>query len=424
MRDGDDRIRLALLDAANGVDPRPDPEDVDRRRRRLLRRGRLGAGLVGVGVAIVAIGATLVAIGPLDRTPIRQPTIAPRPGGPVPEGKLLLEDSGFGEVLVHGSDRHPNLGRGIASDLSPDGNSALVAGEVRQPTGVSQITRLWVEDIWTHQERLLAEAGPEEDLGPISRWSHDGTRVAFRLTVWAVDPSKEHPGPTPLIESVCIVIPVVDAIARQCFSDLGRVYSLDWSPDGGKLVVGGPGREAVQIVDTTTGDVSVVLPPGGSSSVRDALAAAGHGRPVQFVDPIWAPSGRYLAAMASVVGGDSVYVPVVFTAAGEFVAMGQSSTESITQAWSSVADVLAYTRAKAPYTTTGIFLLDTATRRSRLLLDTERRRSEVTSLAWSPSGRWLAANELLSATILILDVDRGSNPAELEQGGEVVAWAR
>jgi WD40 repeat protein len=325
-------------------------------------------------------------------------------------------------VLVHGSDRHPNLGPGIASDLSPDGNSALVAEEIRQTTGVSQITRLWAENIWTHETRVLAEAAPEEDLGPISRWSPDGGRVAFRLTVWDVDPSKQHPGPTPRIETVCIVD--VGSLARRCFSDLGRVYSFDWSPDGSKLVVGGPGHEGVQIVDTATGVVSVVLPPSGGSSVREALAAAGHGRPVQFVDPIWSPSGRYLAAMASMVGGDAAYVPVMFTANGEFVAMGLSSTEFMTEAWSSVADVLAYTRAKAPYTTTGVFLLDAKTRQSRLLLDTGRPRAEVTTLAWSPSGRWLAANELLSGTIVILDVDRGSPPAEVDQGKDIVAWAR
>jgi hypothetical protein len=422
MTGGDDRsIWLALLDAANGADPRPDLDDLDRRRRRLLRRGRLGAGLVGIGVAIVAIGATLVAIRPLDQTPSREPTIAPRPGGPIPEGKLLLVDSGFAQVLVHGSDRHPNLGPGIASDLSPDGNSALMAEEIRQPTGVSQITRLWTEDIWTHETRVLAEAAPEEDLGPISRWSPDGGRVAFRLTVWSVDPSKEHPGPTPRTETVCVID--VGSLARQCFPGLGRVYTFDWSPDGRLLVVGGPGREPVQAVDVTTGDVSVVLPPGGSSAVRAALAGAGHGRPVQFVDPTWSPSGRYVAAMASMVGGDAAYVPVVFTANGEFVAMGQSSTEFITEAWSSVADVLAYTRAKAPDTTTGVFLLDAATRRTKLLLDTDRRPAEVTTLAWSPSGRWLGANDLLSGTIRIIDADRGSITAVLDQGGEIAAWA-
>jgi hypothetical protein len=35
-----------------------------------------------------------------------------------------------------------------------------------------------------------------------------------------------------------------------------------------------------------------------------------------------------------------------------------------------------------------------------------------------------AANDLLSGTIVILDVDRGSPPAEVDQGGDIVAWAQ
>jgi WD40 repeat protein len=205
----------------------------------------------------------------------------------------------------------------------------------------------------------------------------------------------------------------------SCLSGLTRVFSFDWSPDGTSVLVGGPGRLPVQIVDVDTGTHSVVLPPGGTDSVRRALEAAGHGRPVQFVMPLWSPSGRFVAALASVVGGDAAYVPVIVGLDGRFVAMGQPSTEfGEGFRWSPVEDLIAYTKGRAPYTTTGIFVLDADTGRDRLVRSTVGERAFINTLAWSPSGRWLAL-----AGGVIVDVTGSSPPMEIRlSGGDVLDW--
>jgi hypothetical protein len=80
----------------------------------------------------------------------------------------------------------------------------------------------------------------------------------------------------------------------------------------------------------------------------------------------------------------------VFDLEGNFVAMGRPSREAPTEsAWSPIDDVLAYTRGDPPYQIDEVYLLDPETGDDRRLLLTPGL-TVARSLAWSPSGRWLA----------------------------------
>src|SRR5206468_13066887 len=116
------------------------------------------------------------------------------------------------------------------------------------------------------------------------------------------------------------------------------------------LVVQGPPTEPLHTVDVTDGRVSTLDDQEGDSPIARAIAERGWGEAFQLVDPIWSPSGRYLAALANLEGSDLSYVPVVFSPAGQAVAFGQPSSEFPEPlAWSPTQDVLVYTQGEAPY---------------------------------------------------------------------------
>ena len=53
--------------------------------------------------------------------------------------------------------------------------------------------KILVIDTETGERSTAVRVGPRGDLGP-GRWSPDGARIAYRLTVYQVDPAKVHPG--------------------------------------------------------------------------------------------------------------------------------------------------------------------------------------------------------------------------------------
>jgi hypothetical protein len=181
----------------------------------------------------------------------------------------------------------------------------------------------------------------------------------------------------------------------SCFPEVERVYTFDWAPSGGRLVVAGPPVQPVRILDVATGEVTDVVPQEGDTVINDAIREAGMGTSFQLVGPTWSPSGAYLAALANLNLEDSEfsYVPVVFTPDGRFVAFGRPSGEYPEPfEWSPVADVLAYTRGEAPYRITEAYLLDPESGEERALVSGQstERYFVLNDMAWAPSGRWLA----------------------------------
>jgi DNA-binding beta-propeller fold protein YncE len=411
---------------------------------------------VGTGVVWVADAqtGTLIAVDPADGQPTDQPLLegggilaaddtdvwvadgrrvrkisfaqpSPRPdreaeGTGVPEGSLLLQTDAEG-ILVS-PERSEPTGLDVAHSISPDDSKVVGVNEVMEPTGITRGTELVEFDTDTGHRTVLVRAGPQEGLGP-ALWSPNGSRVAYSKAVYAMDPAKVHPRGQ--YEGVLCVVSFPSG-PDTCYEGLGQVLSFDWSPDGTRLLVAGPGTLPLTAVDADSGEASALLPPGGSDSVRNALEDANLGRATQFVDPVWSPSGELIAALVSLEGGDALYVPIVFSIDGRFVAMGKPSTEFQPGfGWSPVRDVLAYTTGEAPYTTTGIHVLDAATGEDRLLQATMDQRTLIASMAWSPSGRWLAVGDV-GSRVLIIDT-RGTNPpiqirAAGSSSGSVSDW--
>jgi WD40 repeat protein len=224
-----------------------------------------------------------------------------------------------------------------------------------------------------------------------------------------------------------------------CYPSLDSTYTVDWSPDGTSLLAAGPGSEPVWVLETS-GEARVLLPPDGSEEIRSALQEAGHGEPIQFVGPSYSSSGRHVAALANMRGGDAAYVMIVVDGDGDLVAMGHPSREFPGFdgfAWSPARDVLAYALGEPPYAITDLRLLDPATGDDRLLLSTGQGEEApiISGVAWSPSGRWLAVavservpGPKFPMTVRILDVSEGgpSTKITVDSGGTsdpLVGWA-
>ena len=348
------------------------------RLRRRHRNRRLGAATLGLALtASLTVGLWTV-VGP-GRVPGPHPASHEFAAGTtilpdiafLPEGALLLQTASGPEVLHQGESQSDSLGRGLRPlDLSRDGSKVLAEAE-------DQLVSVTLE---TGERVVLAQAPEGEVFGGSAKWSPDGAMVAY--TVGASDPAAK--------STVCVL--AMPSMSTRCFPDVGHVYSFDWSPDEVGLLVAGPPAEPLHLVDTTRGRISTLVAQEGSTPINGAIAERGWGEAIQLVNPIWSPSGQYLAALANLQGSELAYVPVVFTPAGEPVAFGRPSTEFPEPiSWSPAQDLLAYTQGKAPYRITEARILDPASGDDRVLVSSSSSdASIVTDLVWSPSGRWLA----------------------------------
>lgn len=296
-----------------------------------------------------------------------------------PEGRLLLYTD-VGPVILHeGVDDpiplQPPGGSGWAHDLSPDGTQVLALPFQQEPTGITREPRILIIDTESGESSTVVRVGPRGDLGP-AIWSPGGTRIAYRLTVYPVDPARIHPGPHGDRGSHLCVLDLGSEHTR-CFPNLRRVDGFDWAPDGETLVVDVVGPSPLWLLDPSTGRRSVLVQPRGGWTERADLS-----QPVIFTSPRWSPSGRFVSTWA----GEA---PVVFHADGRLAAVGRSGASYVEAVgWSPAEDLFAYARGHPPEFTE-IRLLDPKTVRDRRLFSAQGY-PYITGLAWSPSGRWLA----------------------------------
>ncbi len=432
----DDPFTVALRGLVGRPGLNPDGEDVVRRAERIIRRRRIRAGIVGLVAGILALSIPVLLLGPFRSHPAIQQTTptgtAASTGVPgtitaskdaVPEGRLVFQLNSGLEVLPSGATRSISLGAGeiAAYGVSPDGSEVIATTYVREPTGVTRNGELITVDTRTGKRRaVLVRAGAKEDLGPAA-WSPNGSMVAYRLTVFSVDPAKEFPHGTPE-QTVCLVQVATKAV--NCFPDLGTVDAFAWSPDGAEIVVDEVGAKMpLRLLDLRTGGVSDFVSPDDPALV----AALGGQAPATFVLAGWSSTGQYVST--------DVGAPAVFDRHGRFVMLGHSSQEfSEVAEWSPAGDVLAYAIGRPPYAITDLYLLDPGNGQDRLLYTTGQgeRAPIIEDIAWSPSGRWLAVTiagrtAFTEQTVRIIDV-AAEMPARTVQlgpqdiAGSLVGW--
>ncbi len=314
---------------------------------------------------------------PAPSTTILQDGSVSSDGSLLPEGRLLIQvDGQHLELLDEGTDTSSVVGRDLfALDLSPDGARALVT--TPWESGGSE-TALISLDLTTGERTTITEF---EGWSIPARWSPDGSMVAYRvgerdtMCIWEAAPRE-----------------------TRCLPETGPVYAFDWSPDGTRLVLDQPPPRlgSLTVLDVETEQTSVVA-AWDDPAVLDAVAAAGLGAPVaiQFQGPQWSPSGRFIASLAMVRTDDgwSGNIVLVFDLSGSVVAQGIPFREfSEARGWSPAADVFAYASGEPPYRIVDARLLDATTGEERLLVSTANEDRTISSLARSPSGRWLAVS--------------------------------
>lgn len=378
-------------------------------------RQRTSLDVFGAGPLVVAIGLLLIGCSApgTEATPIDTPSPLPREETVTlpPEGKLLLYTNDGPVILSHAEDRPTSLQRPgetiWAADLSSDGAEVLALSFQREPTGITREPRILVIAVDTTNRRTVVRVGPRGDLGP-ALWSPDGARIAYRLTVYGVDPARIHPFHHGQRTSLCTVD--LRTELTRCFSGLGRVDGFGWSPDGQTLVVDVVGPRPLWKLDRASGRRSVLVSPRGRWIER-----AGLSEPVTFTSPGWSPSGRYVSAWVN-------NTPIVFHADGRLAAVGRHSRE-FTEAlgWSPTEDVFAYARGDPPQFTE-IRLLDPRTGEDRRLVSAEGY-PYITGLVWSLSGRWLAVLRWQSSfkqRIDVIDVTGDQPPITTERADSPV----
>lgn len=365
---------------------------------------------LATGVGLLLVGCSGPGTVPTPKDAPSPPAHEATPTLP-PEGKLLLYTNDGPVVLNHAEDQQTYLQRPgetiYGGNMSPDGSEVLALSFQSEPTGITRQTKIFVLDVGTDERSAVVRVGPRGNLGP-AFWSPDGARIAYRLTVYPVDPAKVHPGPHGDRSSHLCILDLRTELTR-CFPDLRRVDGFDWAPDGQTLVVDVVGPSPLWLLDVSTGRTSVLVPPHGNWIER-----AGLSEPVIFTSPAWSPSGRYVSAWVN-------NTSVVFRADGRLATVGRTSRES-TEAlgWSPAEDLFAYARGDPPYFTE-IRLLDPETGEDRRLVSA-RGYPYITDLVWSPSGRWLATLRWRSSftRIEVIDVAGGQPPSTTKRNDSPV----
>jgi hypothetical protein len=350
----------------------------------------MGAGL---GLLVVVASVSCTSVGSRVGRPSESPTSAgsssgsPSSGRRVipPEGALLVLGGGGPLWFVPRSKDPIALAPGfVGYDISPDGSQVVATREEQLSTGISFSPNLVLIDTQTQDQHLLVTTGAKEEFNGPVKWSPDGTRLAYGLVKYPVNPANTHPGPRTELQTVC----VIDVQTREstCFRKLRRVFDFDWSPDGQTLVVTGPGPLPMQILRPSTGRVSVLVAL-DDPRVIQRLRKVGLGRPRQFLGPLWSPSGEYIAAWVNA----PLPIPAIFTRSGHVVALGRAALgDAYTMSWKPGSSDLLYTTGYSLDQPRRWLLreLSAYTEEDRPLVSGPTRPLTTDFIA-SPSGRWL-----------------------------------
>ncbi len=409
MIDMEQEVRDALRSLLDPIEPATSlrPQTVKSARIRRIAAASLAGLTALVTVAVASWGAVA-----LRREPSQDPPSSTKTAPfSLPEGSLVLQTASGTELIRAGEDGSNSLGSGLRPlHLSPDGSRIL--GQVNNAYGVPG--DLVAIDIDSGDREVLVSAPKEQSLGSSAEWSPDGEMVAYTV---GLDPPEK--------ATLCFL--ALSSQSKRCVPEAGSVYELDWSPDGERLVVAGPGNKPLYLVNPSTGDVSVGAGQEGETPINDRLKREDFGKSVQLVGPTWGPSGRFLAGLANLRESDYSYVPVVFTVKGQPIALGQPSSEFPEPfGWSPREDLLAYTQGEAPYRITEAHILDPETGEDRQLVSSDGKKYPIiTDILWSPSGRWIALSlwdvkgDLRErVTLRIIDANNGDvRETEIDVGG-------
>lgn len=354
---------------------------------------------------------------PADSSPTSSstaPGLIRSTGAPLPEGRLMVNvgEGDAVELLEAGMDASITMGRDLfALDLSSDGRRALVT---KPWDSVGPVTPLWALEVTTTERSEIADLG---SWGMPARWSPDGSHVAVRIRD----------------RLLCLIGVVMHDLT--CLPELGRVYEFDWSPDGTRLVYEGGLPGALTVLDAGTDQHSTLVrwdDPRVLAALADAGLASVTG--VQFQGPLWSPSGRYVAAlaMAGTDEGHAGNVVLILDLGGNVVARGVSFGEfSDARGWSPSDDLFAYASGEPPYRIVDLHVLDVSTGEDRVVASTDNvGRGTIRSLAWSPSGRWLAVVSIVGSggyygsQIRVLDLTDVEPPRIFESASilDLVGW--
>lgn len=422
-------LSRVLAEATQQLPFRPDLEDVERRRARMAKRDRLRAGVLGLVVAFVGVGLGIGVLSPLlQKAGERSDVLAAQPGGG-PAGRLLVgQESGSAEVsdvVTLGIGTTQSVGDNVVSfEFSPDGSRVLAATLEHETSGLGYSSQLLAIDPQTGDRSVIVQVtSPASVQGP-AEWSPDGSLVAYlfapnrfrNASLLAQD----------LVPQYALCIVDVSSLSVRCFPEIGTVYSFDWSPAGDRLVLGRPPGEPIQVFDLATGTVSS-LASADNPSVAQLLGQKGVSDPgsVQYIEPSWSPSGRFVAATA--MAGSTT--PVVFSSDGTLVASGHPNPEFRPSSWSPTEDVLAYATGVLGRPTTSspaVYLLNPVSGEDKLLiLTTSEPSPDVLDLVWSPDGRWVAVGNL--NLIRIVDADESAptvtvDPFPQTAPGALIDW--
>jgi Tol biopolymer transport system component len=144
-----------------------------------------------------------------------------------------------------------NIGNPFSPDYSPDGKKILFLNRIGEGPA-----SLWVVDVDGKDPRMLYD-GPESILG--AAWSPDGNTIAFAMAeslpnefeIFLLDLGNQTPYP--------------QRISRGL---LGIGGSIDWSPDGGNILIyaGPPGDKDIFRIDVATGNFTQLTFGGNNAS--------------------------------------------------------------------------------------------------------------------------------------------------------------
>jgi Tol biopolymer transport system component len=347
-----------------------------------------------VGVRQATIVAAIVGAAPAAPATAGEPVIPNCVGTTFSGAADALPPGGVGQVVVgfaqDGRDRGPGLGGGIQAlqaglvpdtddATTPDGMIAFVGGH-RQDEDVPQFDEIYVVRADGSGLRALTSSPDDQVYAPT--WSPSGDRLAYlrvgmrrvgsevnrttdvRLVI--IDPSTG-------VETLSVSLPAPTS------GEL--VSSLEWSPDGGSIVVNrDPSFDyqmtpRLSIVDIETGDWSVVT---GHDGLR------------------WSPDGRWMALYTSL--GDEVLVvpsPVEGTTTdlnGDLARLLEARSLSVADdgrlvtppAWAPDGSTFALTVDPAEGRNPHVEIISVPDGIRRTLAD------QGFSPAWSPEGRHIA----------------------------------